>query len=192
VLFPFKCGLASKVGLRHLSRNNSGGSATPAAPDRRTSRVGASLSRAPSLSLAAQWGRSVGADFLRPRAPSLSLCLVGSDRQSSSRCPERPSFLSLHRGSSCQFRLLRASPWTGACALVHVAGFLGHDARARAQLSSYSSAGAPHTPLTSFRTLSTFLTLCPRRQPPPETRARVPDHPARRRLPQASPSYAPR
>jgi hypothetical protein len=28
VLFPFKCGLASKAGLRHLSRNNSGGSAT--------------------------------------------------------------------------------------------------------------------------------------------------------------------
>jgi hypothetical protein len=27
-LFPFKCGLASKVGLRHLSRNNSGSSAT--------------------------------------------------------------------------------------------------------------------------------------------------------------------
>jgi hypothetical protein len=27
MLFPFKCGLASKVGLRHLSRNNSGGSA---------------------------------------------------------------------------------------------------------------------------------------------------------------------
>jgi hypothetical protein len=28
VLFPFKCGLASKAGLRHLSQNNSGGSAT--------------------------------------------------------------------------------------------------------------------------------------------------------------------
>jgi hypothetical protein len=28
VLFLFKCGLASKAGLRHLSRNNSGGSAT--------------------------------------------------------------------------------------------------------------------------------------------------------------------
>jgi hypothetical protein len=32
VLFPFKCGLASKAGLRHLSWNNSGGSATPLAP----------------------------------------------------------------------------------------------------------------------------------------------------------------
>jgi hypothetical protein len=28
VLFPFKCGLASKAGLRHLSWNNSGGFAT--------------------------------------------------------------------------------------------------------------------------------------------------------------------
>ncbi|KAL5668414.1 hypothetical protein ACJX0J_020635, partial [Zea mays] len=31
-LFPFKCGLASKAGLRHLSRNNSGSSAIGAAP----------------------------------------------------------------------------------------------------------------------------------------------------------------
>jgi hypothetical protein len=28
VLFPFKCGLASKAGLRHLSWNNSDGSTT--------------------------------------------------------------------------------------------------------------------------------------------------------------------
>jgi hypothetical protein len=28
VLFPFKCGLASEAGLRHLSRKNSGGSTT--------------------------------------------------------------------------------------------------------------------------------------------------------------------
>jgi hypothetical protein len=31
VLFLFKCGLASEVGLRHLSWNNSGGSATASA-----------------------------------------------------------------------------------------------------------------------------------------------------------------
>jgi hypothetical protein len=29
MLFSFKCGLASKAGLRHLSWNNSDGSATP-------------------------------------------------------------------------------------------------------------------------------------------------------------------
>jgi hypothetical protein len=33
VLFLFKCGLASKVGLRHLSWNNSGGSAISKAAD---------------------------------------------------------------------------------------------------------------------------------------------------------------
>jgi hypothetical protein len=32
VLFLFKCGLASKFGLRHLSWNNAGGSATPCPP----------------------------------------------------------------------------------------------------------------------------------------------------------------
>jgi hypothetical protein len=31
MLFLFNCGLASKIGLRHLSWNNSGGSATTAA-----------------------------------------------------------------------------------------------------------------------------------------------------------------
>jgi hypothetical protein len=50
----------------------------------------------------------------------------------------------------------------------------------------------PRTPLTSFRTTSTSLALCPRRQPPPETRARVPGHPARWRPCPASPSSAPR
>jgi hypothetical protein len=32
VLFPFKSGLASKAGLRHLSRNNSGGSSSGFGP----------------------------------------------------------------------------------------------------------------------------------------------------------------
>jgi hypothetical protein len=36
VLFPFKCGLASKAGLRHLSWNNSGSSATAGIGDRTT------------------------------------------------------------------------------------------------------------------------------------------------------------
>jgi hypothetical protein len=45
----------------------------PAALDRRTPPVGASLPRALTLSLSARWGRSVGASFLRSRAPSLSL-----------------------------------------------------------------------------------------------------------------------
>jgi hypothetical protein len=32
MLFPFKCGLASKAGLRHLSWNNLGSSATAGIP----------------------------------------------------------------------------------------------------------------------------------------------------------------
>jgi hypothetical protein len=47
-------------------------------------------------------------------------------------------------------------------------------------------------PLASFHTASPSLALCPRCQPPPETRARVPDRPGHRRPRQASPSSAPR
>jgi hypothetical protein len=49
---------------------------------------------------------------------------------------------------------------------------------------------APRSPLASFCTLLPSLALCPRLQTPPETRARVPGHPARRRSLQASPSSA--
>jgi hypothetical protein len=38
MLFPFKCGLASKAGLRHLSWNSSGGSATAGIGDRTTTK----------------------------------------------------------------------------------------------------------------------------------------------------------
>jgi hypothetical protein len=43
--------------------------------------------------------------------------------------PSVPIFSLCTLGQPCQLRPLRASPWTGACALKHVAGFLGHDAR---------------------------------------------------------------
>jgi hypothetical protein len=55
--------------------------------------------RALPLSLTAQWGRPVGASFFA-RAPLLSLYLAGPVRQALSRCPARPSFLSLCRGPS--------------------------------------------------------------------------------------------
>jgi hypothetical protein len=106
----------------------------PAAPDRRTPPVsGSPLSRAPSLSLslAAQWGRSVGAGLLRPLALPLSL-FRGPGLPVPSRCPERPSFLSLRRGPSLSDPPSSRPPWTSACALAHVAGFLGHDACPRA------------------------------------------------------------
>jgi hypothetical protein len=62
--------------------------------------------RALPLSLAAQWGRPVGASFLRPL--TLSLCLVGPVHQSSSRCSACPLFSLCTVDLPCQFRLLRA------------------------------------------------------------------------------------
>jgi hypothetical protein len=57
VLFPFKCGLASKAGLRHLSWNNSGGSATE-----RRERKGEQVAAARSRGAAAGRIRSGGAN----------------------------------------------------------------------------------------------------------------------------------
>jgi hypothetical protein len=74
--------------------------------------------------------------FSSSRAPSLSLCLVGPVHQSPSRCPARPFLLSLRRGPYLSVLPPPCSPWTGACALTHIARFLGHDARPRAQLPS--------------------------------------------------------
>jgi hypothetical protein len=63
----------------------------------------------PARSLSLSRSLPSGADPSAPvsfaRALPLSLCLTGPDRQSSSRCPERPSFLSLRRGPA-----LSASP----------------------------------------------------------------------------------
>jgi hypothetical protein len=69
-------------------------------------------------------------------SPALSLSLTGPDRQSPSRCPARPFLLSLHCGPAMSVLPSPRSPWTSACALAHVVGFLGHDARPRAQLPS--------------------------------------------------------
>jgi hypothetical protein len=146
---------------------------------------------APSFSHSLPLGADLSAPISFARALPLSLSLSrGPGSPVVEPLPHASPFLSLHRGPVLSVPPSSRSPWTGACALAHVAGFLGHDACPRAQLSSYSPAGAPHTPLTSFRTLSPSLALYPRRQPPPETRARVPGHSARRRRLQASPSSA--
>jgi hypothetical protein len=59
--------------------------------------------RALPLSLAAQWGRPVGASFLRPFA--LSLCLAGPVRQCRAIAPARPLFSLCALGLPYQFRL---------------------------------------------------------------------------------------
>jgi hypothetical protein len=108
----------------------------PAPSDRQIPPVsGSSPLRALSPLLAAQWGRSVGASF-SPPPRALSLCLVGPDRQAPSRCPARPFPLYLRCGPALSVPPPPRSPWTGACALAHVTGFLGHDARPHAQLPS--------------------------------------------------------
>jgi hypothetical protein len=51
-----------------------------------------------------------------------------------SRCPRASPFLSLRRGPALSVPPSPRSPWTGACALAHVARFLGHDAHASSSL----------------------------------------------------------
>jgi hypothetical protein len=149
------------------------------------------LARALPLLLAAQWDQPIGSSFpslVRPLSLSLSR---GPGSPPPSRCP-RASPLALRRGPALAVSPSSRPLWTSACALAHVAGFIGHDARPRAQLPFLEPRQCPtHTPrLTSLD--FTSLVLCPRRQPPPKTRAPVPDHLARRRPLQASLSSAPR
>jgi hypothetical protein len=150
-----------------------------------------------------------------PHAPSLSRSLPsGADLSAPvSLARALPLSLSLSRGSGSPVAepLPRAplsslsAPWT-----LHVSfafSALVVDRRVRTHACRWVSrprrpptCPAPfieprqcptHT-LTSFRVASPSLTLCPRRQPPPETCVRVSGHPARRRPLQASPSSAPR
>jgi hypothetical protein len=93
-----------------------------------------SLPRALPLSLVAQWGRPVGADFFT-RASLLSLSLSrGPGSPVAESLPHASPFLSLCRGPALSDPPSPRPLWTGECALTHVARFLGHDARPHAQL----------------------------------------------------------
>jgi hypothetical protein len=162
----------------------------PAPPDSRTPPVsGSPLSCALSpLSLAAQWGRSVGTSFLHPRAHSLSAsrarfasCRAVAPRVPFSfsalwACPvsSAPLTLAVDRRVRTRARRRVSRP---RCPPTRPAPFL-------------EPASAPRSPLASFRTASPSLALCPHHQPPPENRARVLDRPGHRRPRQASPSSA--
>jgi hypothetical protein len=105
----------------------------PVPSDRRTPPVsGNSPSRAPSLARSLPSGASLSAPVFFP-ARSLSLSR-GPGSLVPSRCPGASPFHSLRRGPALSVPPPPRSPWTGACALAHVVGFLGHDARPCAQL----------------------------------------------------------
>jgi hypothetical protein len=121
-------------------------------PDRRAPPVsGSFLSRAPSLY--AHWGRPVSAGFFTrvlllslPRGPGSSVA---------EPLPRAPlSSLSPRRGPSLLDLPSLRPPWTGECALAHVARFLGHDARPRAALLR-----APPVPRTRPRLISHSIAL---------------------------------
>jgi hypothetical protein len=71
--------------------------------------------------------------FLHPRSPPLSLSR-GLGSPVAEPLPRASPFLSLRRGPALSDPPSPRPPWTGECALAHVAGFLGHDARAPSSL----------------------------------------------------------
>jgi hypothetical protein len=157
---------------------------------------------APACSRRLTGGPRLSAAVLpRARPPSLARCLVGPacQRQFSSRCAPSLSvsrawsasrravathapFSSLYAvDPTCQFRPLRARRGSTRA---HSCTSLDFSTTTPAHKPSSllrAPPCAPHTPLASFCLAAPSLALCPRRQPPSETRARVLGHPARRR-----------
>ena len=123
---------------------------------------------------------------------SLSLYLAGPVRQCRAVAPACPLFSLYVVGLPCQIRHPRAHRGPARAHSRTLPNFSATTPD-HAPSSLFRAPPVPHAhPLTSFRTPSPSLTLCPRRQPPPETRARVPGLPARRRPLQASLSSTPR
>jgi hypothetical protein len=106
----------------------------PAPPDKRFPPVsGSSLSRAPSLSRSLPSGATYRRQFLHMRSPPLSLSLSrGPGSPVAKPLPRTSPFLSLCGGPTLSDPPSLRPPWTGECALAHVTGFLGHDARPHA------------------------------------------------------------
>jgi hypothetical protein len=145
--------------------------------------------RALPLSLSAQWGRPVGASFLRLLALSLSLYVSRARFASAEPLPPRVLFS------------LSAS-WACLVSSVFFALIVDRRVRTRARRRVSRPRRPPTRPTPILeprqclalapRLISHTLVLSHALPSPPETRARVPDHPAHRRPRQASPSSAPR
>jgi hypothetical protein len=136
----------------------------------------------------------------RVRPPSLTRCPVGPACRRQFHSPVRSLSLSRKPGSPAAEPLPRAplsslsASWTLRVSSAPSA--LAVDWRVRTRARCWISrprcpptrpapflepTSAPRTPLASFRVASPSLALCPRRQPPLETRALVPGHLAHRR-----------
>jgi hypothetical protein len=80
-------------------------------------RLSAPVFRARSLSRSLPAGTDLSSPVSFAYTLPFSLCLVGPDCQSSSRCPARPFLLSLHRGPYLLVPPSPRSSWTSVCAL---------------------------------------------------------------------------
>jgi hypothetical protein len=107
-------------------------------------RLSAPVSRARPLSLAhCPVGPIYRRQLLHPLSPSLSLSR-GPASPVAESLPRASPFLSLRHGPSLSVPPSSRPPWTSACTLTHVTGFLGHDA-AHVPSFLFRALPAPHT-----------------------------------------------
>jgi hypothetical protein len=156
-------------------------------PDRRARLSAAAFTPARALSLSRPLpaGADLSALVASPvRVPLLSLSR-GSVLPGVEPLPTRPLF-SLRRGPSLSVPPSPPSPWTGACALAHVARILDHDTRPRAPSSLLEPYQSPHS---LPRLISHNSTLSRALPTPPNTAGDPRLLPRPSSSPETAPSY---